>query len=237
MYSPHDFRCKRFLTRCAMLLQIEKLLSPEECDAIAEAVSPEALWRDGKETAKGEARAVKENRQADPSAPAVKGVISKIEAALHAHPVFQAAAQPASFARMAINRYGEGMSYGDHVDAPYINGVRTDLSFTVFLNGPEDYEGGDLIIDNAGHEDALRGQKGSVVLYPSRSLHRVETVTAGARLACIGWIKSRIRAAEDRALLFELEVALADLKKAEAPLPVYNRLMNIRNNLLRRFGE
>ncbi|WP_428409318.1 Fe2+-dependent dioxygenase [Hyphococcus sp.] len=220
-----------------MLLQIDQILTPEECDAILEAVSPEALWRDGKETAKGEARAVKENRQADPGAPAVRGALSKVEAALLAHPVFQAAAQPASFARIALNRYSEGMSYGDHVDAPYINGQRTDLSFTVFLNGSEDYEGGDLVIDNAGHEDAIRGAKGSVVLYPSRSLHRVEPVTAGARFACIGWVKSRIRSAEDRALLFELEAALADLKQARAPLSVYNRLMNIRNNLLRRFGE
>ncbi len=220
-----------------MLLQINRILTPEECDAILEAVAPEALWRDGKETAKGEARAVKENRQADASAPAVKGALSKIEAALLANPVFQAAAQPASFARMALNRYGEGMSYGDHVDAPYINGVRTDISFTIFLNGPEEYEGGDLVIDNAGHEDAVRGAKGGAVLYPSRSLHRVEPVTAGARLACIGWVKSRIRSAEDRALLFELEAALADLKQARAPLAVYNRLMNIRNNLLRRFGE
>lgn len=220
-----------------MLLHIDQVLSPEECDAIAEAVSPPDLWRDGKETAKGEARAVKENRQADAGAPAVKGVLSKIEAALSAHPVFSAAAQPASIVRMTLNRYGEGMSYGDHVDAPYIHGQRTDLSFTVFLTDPEDYEGGALVIENAGHEDVLRGPKGSVVLYPSRSLHRVETVTAGARLACIGWIRSRIRAAEDRALLFELEVALADLKKAGAPLSIYNRLMNIRNNLLRRFGE
>lgn len=220
-----------------MLLHIDQVLSAEECDAIAEAVSPPALWRDGKETAKGEARAVKENRQADGGAPAVKGAISKIEAALSAHPVFAAAAQPASFVRMTINRYGEGMAYGDHVDAPYIHGQRTDLSFTVFLSEPEEYEGGALVIDNAGHEDSVRGPRGSVVLYPSRSLHRVETVTAGVRLACIGWIKSRIRATEDRAFLFELEVALADLKKTGAPLSVYNRLMNLRNNLLRRFGD
>ncbi|MFC2953172.1 Fe2+-dependent dioxygenase [Marinicaulis aureus] len=220
-----------------MLLHMDQVLSAEECDAIAEAAALPALWRDGRETAKGEARAVKENQQADGGAPAIKGALSKIEATLGAHPVFTAAAQPASFVRMTINRYGEGMSYGEHVDAPYIHGQRTDLSFTLFLNGPEEYEGGALVIDNAGHEDIIRGPKGSVVLYPSRSLHRVETVTAGARLACIGWVKSRIRAAEDRALLFELEVALADLKKTGAPLSVYNRLMNVRNNLLRRFGE
>lgn len=220
-----------------MLLLIDKVLGAEECRALLDAVADAALWRDGKATAQGEARSVKENRQADPKAAAVKGALATVEAALRAHPVFAAAAQPAAFARLTLNRYGEGMAYGDHVDAPYIDGARTDLSFTVFLTGPEDYEGGDLVIDNAGHEDAVRGPAGSVVLYPSTSLHRVDPVTAGARVACIGWVKSRVRSAEERALLFELETALADLKQAGAPSAVYSRLVNLRNNLLRAFGD
>lgn len=220
-----------------MLLHIDKVLAAEDCRAIVEATTDPALWRDGKATAQGEARAAKANLQADPAAPPVKGALAKIEAALAAHPVFAAAAQPAAFVRLTLNRYGEGMAYGDHVDAPYIDGVRTDLSFTLFLTGPGEYEGGDLVIDNAGHEDAVRGPAGSAVLYPSSSVHRVEPVTAGARLACIGWVKSRVRSAEERALLFELEAALADLMRAGTPGPVYNRLVNLRNNLLRKFGD
>lgn len=220
-----------------MLLQIDRVLSPEERHAAAAAVSDPGLWLDGRTTAKGEARAVKQNRQADPSAAAVRGVAATIEAALAGNEVFAAAAQPAQFVRMTLNRYDAGMSYGDHVDAPYINGVRTDLSFTVFLSPPESYEGGELIIDNAGHEDAVKGPAGSVVLYPSTSVHRVEEVRSGSRLACVGWVKSRIRSAERRALLFDLETAIADLKRAGTPLVVYNRLLNIRNNLLRAFGD
>ncbi len=220
-----------------MLLHIDKVLTADDCRAILEATADPALWRDGKATAKGEARSVKENQQADPSAPPVKGALAKSEAALPAHPVFSAAAQPEAFARMALNRYEGGMAYGDHVDAPYINNIRTDLSFTLFLSSPEDYQGGALVIDNAGHEDAIRGPLGSLVLYPSSSVHRVEAVTAGARVACFGWVKSRIRSSEYRALLFELESSLADLKQAGAPLAVYNRLMNVRNNLLRSFGD
>ncbi len=220
-----------------MLLQIDRVLSPEERRAAAAAVSDPGLWLDGRTTAKGEARAVKQNRQADPSAAAVRGVAATIEAALAGNEVFAAAAQPAQFVRMTLNRYDAGMSYGDHVDAPYINGVRTDLSFTVFLSPPESYEGGELIIDNAGHEDAVKGPAGSVVLYPSTSVHRVEEVRSGSRLACVGWVKSRIRSAERRALLFDLETAIADLKRAGTPLVVYNRLLNIRNNLLRAFGD
>lgn len=220
-----------------MLVQIANILSPEECAAIREVLTGENLWRDGKETAKGLAKSVKANQQADFKSPAVKGILAKIELALKNNEVFKAAAQPAGFARMMISRYGAGMSYGDHVDAPYIDGQRTDLSFTVYLNDGEDYEGGELVIDNAGHEDAVKGPAGSVVVYPSSSVHRVAPVTAGERLVCVGWVKSKVRSAEHRALLFELESALADLRAQGAAPEVRNRLSNIRNNLLRLFGD
>lgn len=220
-----------------MLLQIADILTREECDAILDALSDSSLWRDGKETAKGAARAVKNNRQADRDAPAVRGVLKKIEQALVSHEVFRAAAQPDRFARVMLNRYGPGETYGDHVDAPYIDSVRTDLSFTVFLSDPETYEGGDLVIDNAGHEDRIAGAAGSVVLYPSTAVHRVEAVSAGERIACVGWVRSRIKSAERRAILFELERAIADLDRANAPAALRTRFANIRNNLIRTFGE
>lgn len=220
-----------------MLIQIEGILSAPECAAIRDAMSGPALWRNGRVTAKGEAKAVKENRQANPDAPPVKGVVSKITDALRAHPVFHAAAQPQAFVRAGLNKYGPGMRYGDHVDAPYISNQRTDLSFTLFLSAPDSYEGGELVIDNAGHEDRIKGGEGSLVLYPSKAVHRVEEVRDGERLCCFGWVKSRVRSEEQRALLFELETVIADLRESGTPLPVFNRLLNIRNNLLRSFGD
>lgn len=220
-----------------MLLQIADILSLEECAALRDALAEESLWRDGAETAKGSARAVKNNLQADPALPAVKGALAKIEQALGDNRVFQAAAQPAALARIMINRYAAGMAYGPHVDAPYINGRRSDLSFTVFLSGPDDYEGGALVIDNAGHEDAVRGPQGSVVLYPSSAVHRVEPVIRGERIACVGWVRSRVRSADRRAILFDLETALAELHETDAPQALRDRLYNVRNNLLRTFGE
>ena len=220
-----------------MLVQIDTILSNPERQAIADAVADPAIWRDGTTTAKGEAKRVKQNLQANPDNTVVRGVVSKIEAALLANPVFVAAAQPESLIRLTLNRYDEGMAYGDHVDAPYIHGKRTDLSFTVFLSDPNDYEGGALTIDNGGHEDAVKGPGGSVVLYPSTSVHRVEAVHTGTRLACVGWVKSRIRSGEERHLIFELERIIADLQLAGTPLPTYNRLLNLRNNLLRAFGD
>ncbi len=220
-----------------MLFQIAAILQHHDCVAINDALSDISLWQDGRDTAKGRARAAKSNQQADRSAPSVKGVTKKIEKALRANSVFCAAAQPAAFGRMMINRYQEGMAYGDHVDAPYIDGLRTDLSFTVFLSDPETYEGGALVIDNAGHEDAIKGPAGSVVLYPSTAVHRVEPVTKGERLACIGWVKSQVKSPVHRALIFDLETTLAELRDCRAPEATLTRLANVRNNLLRTFGD
>jgi len=220
-----------------MLLQIAELLTPAECNAIRDVLTDEDIWRDGKATAKGAARAAKENLQADPKSPAVRGVLAKIEKAVLSNPIFKAAAQPDRLARLMVNKYAAGMSYGDHVDAPYIDGARSDLSFTVFLTDPDDYQGGALVIDNAGREDAIRGPMGSAVLYSSTAVHRVEPVEAGERLACIGWARSRVKSADHRAILFDLETAIADLNQLDAPQPLRNRLANVRNNLLRNFGD
>jgi PKHD-type hydroxylase len=180
--------------------------------------------------------AAKNNDQALLSGPA-KGVLETLSNAILGDKTLKSAAQPAALARIMLNRYGEGMDYGAHVDAPYIDGVRTDLSFTLFLSAPNDYDGGELIIDSAGAEDVIKLPAGSLVLYPSTSLHRVTRVTRGERIACVGWIKSRVRSADDRTTLFELVRLDADLRAINAPGPLRDRLANIRNNLLRRWGD
>lgn len=219
-----------------MIIQIADILSPAECEAALEALADDGLWRDGKSTAKGAARAAKNNLQADGEAAAVKGVTAKAKNALLGNDVFRAYAQPDRFARMMINRYEAGMTYGAHVDAPYIDGARADVSFTLFLSAPETYDGGDLVIDSAGHDDAVRLPQGAAVVYPSTAVHHVAPVTRGARIACFGWVRSRVRSADERAILFELERSLADLRGLEAPQALRDRLNNVRNNLLRRFG-
>ncbi|MFQ5564428.1 MAG: Fe2+-dependent dioxygenase [Parvularculaceae bacterium] len=220
-----------------MLLQIANALDAPEVAAVRDALADDALWEDGANTAAGRARAAKNNLQSRAAAPAVKGALAKVRAALMANEVFKAAAQPAGFARMIASCYGPGMAYGAHVDAPYIDGARTDLSFTLFLSEPDDYDGGALVIDSPASEDSIKLPAGSVALYPSTYLHRVDEVTRGERLAVIGWATSRIRSAEHRAMLFELETALADLRAADAPAPVCDSLLNLRNNLLRAWGE
>lgn len=220
-----------------MLLQIADVLDRPTLAAIRDALASPSLWEDGGATAKGRARAAKNNLQARLCDPAAKGVSETIAAAVLANDTIRAAALPAAIARLMLNRYDESMEYGAHVDAPYIEGVRTDLSFTLFLSDPGDYDGGALAIDSAGAEDEIKLPAGSLVLYPSSYLHRVERVTRGSRLAAVGWIRSRVRSAERRAMLFELESALADLAAAGAPVAVRDRLANLRNNLIRDFGE
>lgn len=220
-----------------MVLQISNVLSSAEVAAIRGAIADEALWVDGANTAHGRARAAKANEQACPEAPAIRGVLAKIRSSVLENRTLVAAAQPAALARVMLNRYARGMRYGAHVDAPYIDGVRTDLSFTLFLSDPTEYEGGELVIDSPGAEDAIKLAAGSLILYPSNSLHRVEEVTDGVRIAAIGWIRSRVRQAEHRSILFELESAIADLDALRAPDALCSRLANVRNNLLRAFGD
>lgn len=216
-----------------MLIKIPNILTSIECSAVCDALKRDKLWKDGKATAAGSALEVKSNLQADPKAAAVRGSVEKIKKAISANQTFKIAAQPAEFARVMINRFDDGMAYGSHVDAAYMNGIRCDLSFTVFLTDPAAYDGGELMIETVGGELAVKGDEGSMILYPSNAIHRVEPVRSGSRIACVGWVRSRIREQEVRENLLELERILGDMPKG----PLRLRVVNVRNNLLRFFGE
>lgn len=218
------------------MLQIANVLTSALVDAAREAAGSDGFWLDGGATAEGRARSSKKNEQALSSGPA-KGVLDSIARAVLESEAVQSAAIPAALVRIMLNRYAEGMEYGAHVDAPYIDNLRTDLSFTLFLSEPSSYDGGELIVDSAGAEDCVKLPAGALALYPATSLHRVARVTRGERLAAVGWIKSRVRAAEHRDLLFDLDRIGADLRAIGAPGHLRDRLANARNNLLRAFGD
>ncbi len=219
-----------------MILQIENVLDRALVDAALEAASAGDFWSDGRATAAGRAQIAKHNLQSLVTGPA-KGVIEAIIARLSMHDVFKSAAQPASFARIMLNRYDEGMEYGAHVDAPYVDGVRTDLSFTLFLSDPGAYDGGELVIESAGAEDSIKLKAGSLVLYPAGSLHKVARVTRGTRIACVGWVKSVVRDNQQRLAIFEMERISRDLAAINAPGAIRDRVQNLRNFLLRQFGD
>jgi PKHD-type hydroxylase len=217
-----------------MFLPIADVLSSAEVSAIVATLNDSAFMS-GKSTAGSHAQAVKDNEQAQEKA--VRPVLTKVEQTLEAHPVFKAAARPKQFVKTMISRYRKGMEYGLHVDEPMMSGVRTDLSFTLFLSNPEDCEGGELVIEGHDGDRAFKLPSGSLILYPSATLHRVAPIKSGERLAVVGWVRSFIRNNEDRELLFDLETALAELRRQAADRAILDALYKVRANLLRKWIE
>jgi PKHD-type hydroxylase len=131
------------------------------------------------------------------------------------------------------------MSYGSHIDNAFMgedNRLRSDLSFTLFLSDPTTYEGGELVIETTGGEQAFKLTAGSMILYPSSTLHRVETITAGIRLAAVGWIQSLVRDAADREILFDLDTVRQELFARDGKTKEFDLLCKSYANLLRRWG-
>jgi PKHD-type hydroxylase len=189
----------------------------------------------GHQTAGWHAKGVKNNQQAIGADS--EAVRKMVEAKLNAHPVFKAAAQPRQIIKTLVSRYQAGMSYGSHIDEPLMAGIRTDLSFTLFLSDPNSYDGGALVIETSDGANEVKLPAGSMVLYPATTLHHVSEITRGERLAVVGWVRSFIRNAEDRDILFDLENLVVSLQASGADRAVLNHVLKIRANLMRKWVE
>jgi PKHD-type hydroxylase len=219
-----------------MIVQIAGILRRDAADSLRQTLVAEAqTFKPGTATAGWHARDVKKNEQA--SGPAAARVIATVGEALNAHPVFKAVARPKALVGLLVSRYGPGMEYGSHVDNAMMNGIRTDLSFTVFLAPPESYEGGELIIEGNDGEQAVKLDAGSAVVYPSTSLHRVSKVIGGERLVVVGWVRSMIRRGDQREILFDIDQTIATLRETAGERAVMDRLMKTKANLLRMWAE
>lgn len=209
-------------------------------DAPALAAMREAVagldFEDGARTAGALAARVKRNAQAKPS-PARDAVLKKAEAALMAHPGFVSAAVPKAFVRLIVSRYEGGEAYGTHVDDALVAGGRADLSFTIFLSDPDSYRGGELVVEDRIEDRGFKLPAGEAILYPSDTLHRVEPVTEGLRLAIVGWVTSRVRDPARREVLFDLDAAVSEAVASGAPTAQLLRLTRSRSNLLRMWAE
>jgi PKHD-type hydroxylase len=191
-----------------MILVINALEDADHRAAIAERIAM-LEWRDGRETAGSVARQVKRNEQAAMNSPAGRALQDELSQVVSDNIVVKAAAQPRRFSPVIISRTGVGGKYGAHVDNALMGRgaqrLRTDLSFTLFLTPPGEYEGGELVIHAAGMTQELKGEAGNLVLYPSGSIHEVKPVTKGTRIVCIGWIESTVADPAQREMLFDLE--------------------------------
>ncbi len=220
-----------------MLLQIANVLPPDLLQECREVGKDDALFTDGRASAGWHARDRKHNLQARSGEP-VQALLQKVATALLGHELVIAAARPKTVVRLQFSRYDLSMHYGTHVDDALMDGQRTDLSFTVFLSPPSEYEGGSLVIDEPAGERAFRLDAGAMLLYPSTTLHQVEPVTQGQRLVIVGWIRSYLRSTETREILFDLERAIALLRqKTDQNTGALELLLKTRSNLLRLWAD
>jgi PKHD-type hydroxylase len=217
-----------------MQIVIGNVLSDDDVDLVR-ATLAQATFVDGRETAGFAARQVKNNRQADGRK--TDTVRKLVEERILADEVFALAVRPKALTPVMFSRYEPGMRYGSHVDDPLMQGLRTDVSFTLFLSDPASYDGGELVIEGASGEDAVKLAPGSMIAYPSTALHHVVEVTRGERLAAVGWARSYVRDGAQRELLFELDTARRQLFKRDGKSAEYDLVSKSLANLLRMWVE
>jgi PKHD-type hydroxylase len=225
-----------------MLIQIPDVLSSEQV-AHARRLLDESEWVDGRVTAGHQSARAKDNSQLPEDHPVSRQLGEMILAALQRNPLFIAAALPLRVFPPLFNRYRGGQAFGNHVDNAIRQSaaagmrIRTDLSATLFLAEPDEYEGGELFVEDTYGVHSVKLAAGHMVLYPSTSLHNVQAVTRGARVASFFWIQSMIRDDGQRTLLFDLDTAIQRLTVDLPDHPAAVQLTAVYHNLLRRWAE
>ncbi len=225
-----------------MFVQIADLLTPAEvrhCRGLLE----QAAWQDGRHTAGHVAARVKDNQQLAQDDPLALEIGNLILERLSASSRFRAAALPLKVLPPLFNCYSGSGSYGDHIDSAIFSvpgtsvRIRGDLSATLFLSEPDDYDGGELVIQGESGHYHVKLPAGHMILYPSGSFHRVAPVTRGARIASFFWIQSLVREGSRRALLLELDDTIQGLTTTAPDNPAIERLTGLYHNLLREWAE
>jgi PKHD-type hydroxylase len=219
-----------------MQMIIADILGADDLAAVHEALS-KTRFIDGRETAGFAARKVKDNRQADANDKSLDAVRSLVAARIMANDLFRMAARPKALSPLLFSRTGIGMQYGVHVDDALMSGMRTDIALTLFLDPPETYDGGELVIEGTAGEDAIKLPAGSMIVYPATTLHRVAQVTRGNRHVAAGWARSFVRDAAQRELLFDLDTARRTLFAREGKSTEFDLISKSLANLLRMWAE
>ncbi len=224
-----------------MLIAIPDVLTAAQV-ADARKVLDAAEWVDGRVTAGHQGAHVKNNLQLPPASPAGRQVGEVINGALRINKVFMSAALPLHVLPPTFNRYEGGQTFGTHIDnairvLPNGQRIRTDLSCTLFLTSPEDYDGGELVIEDTYGTKSVKLPAGHLIVYPSSSLHHVTPVTRGIRVSSFFWLQSMIRDNAHRALLYDMDVAIQRLGVENPTHPSVISLTGIYHNLLREWAE
>lgn len=223
-----------------MLITIAAVLDAEELAVISELMS-QARFVDGKLSAGQEATRVKHNEELSTQDAVITPLNNLLMGRLVQNPGYHAAALPLKIAAPYYARYGKGMSYGAHVDDPVMGPpgqrYRSDISITVFLNEPDQYQGGELVIQTAFGEQSVKLSAGSAVLYPSSSIHRVNAVTRGERIVAVTWCQSMVKDPGQRELLYNLHQAREDLLRTQPEATSTKQISNSYVNLVRMWSD
>ncbi|MHB1022360.1 MAG: Fe2+-dependent dioxygenase [Acidobacteriaceae bacterium] len=225
-----------------MLLTIPDVLNAEQMAEVRRLLD-QAEWVDGRVTAGHQSAQAKDNLQIPEGHPIAEKVGELILSTLGQNPLFITAALPVKVFPPLFNRYAGGQSFGTHVDNAirHVKGtshrVRSDLSATLFFSQPEEYDGGELVIEDTYGLHSVKLPAGHLVLYPSSSLHHVRPVTRGARVSSFFWIQSMVRQDAQRSLLFDLDLAIQNLNEEKPDHKVAVQLTGVYHNLLRQWAE
>lgn len=225
-----------------MIVRVPAALSAEQL-AAARAVLADAPWADGRVTAGYQSARVKENLQLPEDCDASRKLRELVISALERNPLFMSAALPARVFPPLFNRYEAGMNFGAHVDNAIraVTGtahrIRTDVSATLFLSDPDEYDGGELIVEDTYGVQSVKLAAGDMIVYPATSLHRVTPVTRGARIAAFLWVQSMVKDDGQRSILFDLDRSIAELTQTAPDSPALVRLTACYHNLVRRWAE
>ncbi len=218
------------------------LLSRERAHAMRDDLAG-ATWADGRRTAGHQSAQAKHNDQVVEGDPVAVRAGEQILGALEQNALFISAALPAKVFPPLFNRYAGGQTFGGHVDNAIrqvpnsAHRVRTDLSATLFLSDPDEYDGGELVIAGASGSQSAKLAAGELLLYPATSVHHVNPVTRGARVASFFWMQSMVRSQEQRTLLFELDDAIRRVRDADGDRDGLVGLVGVYHNLVRRWAD
>ena len=225
-----------------MLLHVPQVFSRDEVSRIRQALE-EADWQDGRATAGYQSAQAKHNLQLAEDDPLAREIAEAMLERLWQNPLFMSAALPHKVFPPLFNCYTDGGTFGFHIDnavrqvSSSVERVRTDLSSTLFFSDPDEYDGGELVIQDTYGTQRVKLPAGDLVLYPSTSIHKVEPVTRGARYASFFWTQSLVREDSQRTLLFEMDQAIQNLTRDVPDHPALIRLTGSYHNLLRRWVE
>jgi PKHD-type hydroxylase len=227
-----------------MMVSIPGVLTPDQVASLrADLTGAADAWVDGRVSAGWQGASVKLNQQMDERSAVAQRAGRVILAALETNPLFISAALPNAVYPPIFNRYGPGMTFGAHVDGgirldPRTGGkLRTDLSATLFLSDPGDYDGGELEVADTYGVHAVKLEAGDLILYPASSVHAVTPITRGERLAAILWVQSLVREDGRRSLLFDMDNAIQTLTRTGADAGARRSLVGCYHNLLREWAE